>query len=88
MRAKTDGLFLLEGRLLYLIPGLPGMPHIERYLKIYTALTCTYGAVRAVHKTQCPIDGASITFAAPFLWPAYLLADFFDGNRQCTRRYQ
>ena len=62
--------------------------HVERLAKIYTALTVTYGLVRTHHTNHRPIDRASIVVAAPFLWPAYLAADYFDGNRHCTRRFQ
>ncbi len=59
--------------------------HVERVIKLYTGLTCTYGLLRTLKRSNDPVTGAAITIASPALWPFYVVQDFVDWRIDAMR---
>lgn len=52
--------------------------HVERVFKVYSGLACMFGFVRAFQQEIKPVNVMALTFAAPVLWPTYVLQDTLD----------
>ena len=62
--------------------------HVERFFKVYTGLTMVFGFLRAAQYNETPENMTALTFAAPAIWPVYLLNDVVDrlcGVKRRTR---